>query len=140
MHAIRIGMTALAVLLVAGTGPAPTQAMESHDFAGEYLMEGWNLNTPGPGYRGVCSVEGGGPAYRVSCTNSDTGHKYVGKGLALGKTFSVLIGSELAVACPELPSDEYLVVYERQSNGVLEGTWINAHDATAGVETLVRAP
>jgi hypothetical protein len=136
MRQIRTTLPAVVALILGFANPAPAQDGGPRGFSGEYVMEGWGLDPRGIGYRGSCSVLGDGPAYRVSCINNDTRHTYVGKGLALGETLSIFVGDELAGDDPGLFSGEYLVVYRRQSNGVLEGTWLHAWSGTAGVETL----
>lgn len=136
MRQIRTRLPAIIALILGFASPAPAQDSGPRSFSGEYAMEGWGLGPFGIGYRGSCSVLGDGPAYRVSCINSSTRHIYIGKGLALGETLSIFVGDELAGGDPGPFSGEYLVVYRRQSSGVLEGTWLHAWSGTAGIETL----
>ena len=92
------------------------------DFAGEYRMAG----------RGF----GPTPGYEVSCFNVDTRHTYGGKGLSRGDTLALFIGDTLRGDHNTLFTGEYLVLYRRRADGVLEGTWLHAGSAAAGSETL----
>lgn len=140
MRPIRTMILTVTTLILAFASQASAEVGGPRDFAGDYVMQGWGLGPRGAGYRGSCSVLGDGPAYRVSCVNGDTGHAFVGKGLALGETLSILVGEELRGDDECLLADEYLVVYRRQANGVLDGLWINKRSGTAGVETLTPTP
>ena len=140
MRPSRAVIPTVVTLILTFAGPALAQANGPRGFAGEYVMEGWGLDPRGAGYRGSCSVLGDGPAYRVSCINSDTGIAYVGRGLALGDTLSILVGEEMRGDDEWLGVDEYLVLYRRQANGVLDGLWISERSGTAGVETLTPTP
>jgi hypothetical protein len=74
--------------------------------------------------------------YEVSCFNVDTRHTYVGKGLSRGDTLTLFIGDTLRGDHHTIFTGEYLVLYRRRADGVLEGTWLHAGSAAAGSETL----
>jgi hypothetical protein len=121
---------------VAMSTPAVAQNPPARNFSGEYVMQGQGVGPGDQAYSGSCSVQLDGPAYRVSCVNQQTRHTYVGKGLALGETFSIFIGDTLRGDHNSVFTGEYLVVYHRRADGVLEGSWVAAQGAASGRETL----
>ena len=123
---------ALAALTISGAADAQSPA----SFAGEYRMQGKGYGAADAAYDGTCSIVPDGQAYRVSCYNRDTRHTYTGKGLASGSTFSIFIGDLLRGDHNAIFAGEYLVVYTRRADGVLEGRWLHAPSAAAGSETL----
>ncbi len=137
-------MRVLAMAILGFTGIGQIGAAFSQDaagtnFAGEYVMAGKGFGPRDSAYGGTCSVKREEPAYVVSCFNRDTQHTYTGKGLAAGDTFSVFIGDHLRGDHNSAFIGEYLVVYRRRADGVLEGTWLHASTAAAGAETLTPA-
>lgn len=120
----------LAAEAVAGEEPRPW------DFAGEYRMAGRGFDPRDSAYGGTCSIRPATPGYEVSCFNVDTRHTYVGKGLSRGDTLALFIGDTLRGDHNTLFTGEYLVLYRRRADGVLEGTWLHAGSAAAGSETL----
>ena len=125
------------VLLVLATGfTGPVRAEQSDVLAGDYVMRGKGFNPSDSAYEGTCSLRGDGPVYEVSCFNQATRHTYVGRGLAVGNTFSVTIGDMLRGDHGGVFAGEYLVVYMRKPNGLLEGTWTETRGSAAGTETL----
>jgi hypothetical protein len=139
MRSICMTMSCLA-LVVGLASQALAQDGGPRQFSGEYVMEGQGLDPRDTAYRGSCSIRGDGPAYQVSCFNGDTRHTYVGRGLASGDSLSIFIGDDLRGDHNGLFAGEYLVVYRRQANGALDGTWIHAQSGAAGVETLTPMP
>ncbi len=119
--------------------PALAQDVAGASFAGEYAMAGKGFGPRDSAYSGTCSVKREEPGYIVSCFNRDTRHTYTGKGLAAGETFSVFIGDHLRGDHNDAFVGEYLVVYRRRADGVLEDTWLHASTAAAGAETLTPA-
>ena len=115
---------------------AEAAAAEAPPLAGDYRMQGRGFAPADSPYQGTCSLRGDGPVYDVSCFNADTRHTYVGRGLADGDTLAIFIGDSLRGDHGGIFAGEYLVLYRRQSNGVLEGTWIAAASSAAGRETL----
>jgi hypothetical protein len=125
--------------LVIGTGSAGISwAEQSSDLAGEYVMRGRGVGPGDSPYEGTCSLRGDGPVLEVSCFNQETGHTYVGRGLASGETLSITIGDVLSGDHGGVFVGEYLVVYRRGPNGLLEGTWVETRGGASGVETLTR--
>lgn len=120
----------LAAEAVAGEQPRPG------DFAGEYRMAGRGFGPRDSAYSGTCSVRRAAPGYEVSCFNVDTRHTYVGKGLSRGDTLTLFIGDTLRGDHNTVFTGEYLVLYQRRADGVLEGTWLHAGNAAAGSEIL----
>ena len=120
----------LAAEAVAGEEP------RTWDFAGEYRMAGRGFGPRDGAYSGTCTVRPATPGYEVSCFNVDTRHTYVGKGLSRGDTLALFIGDTLRGDHNTLFTGEYLVLYRRRADGVLEGTWLHAGSAAAGSETL----
>jgi hypothetical protein len=116
---------------------AEAVAGEEHpgDFAGEYRMAGRGFGARDSAYSGTCTVRSAAPGYEVSCFNVDTRHTYVGKGLSRGSTLTLFIGDTLRGDHNTLFTGEYLVLYQRRADGVLDGTWLHAGGA-AGSETL----
>ncbi len=139
MRSICLTMSCLTAI-VGVASQVPAQDIGPRQFSGDYVMEGRGLAPQDAAYRGSCSVRGDGPAYQVSCFNDDTRHTYAGRGLSLGETLSIFIGDELRGDHNSLLTGEYLVVYRRQANGVLNGTWLHAQSGAAGVETLTPMP
>ncbi len=125
----------LSVAFAAGLAGAAS-AGQSGGFAGEYLMRGQGFGPGDAAYQGTCSLGGDGPVYEVSCFNEATRHTYVGRGLAAGDTLAIAIGDMLRGDHGAVFVGEYLVIYERKSNGRLEGTWTGTRGSTAGTETL----
>jgi hypothetical protein len=128
-----LAATAL-VLLVGQTVSAEEQ--RAGDFAGEYTMAGRGFGPHDSAYRGSCTVRPATPGYEVSCFNADTRHTYVGKALQQGDALAVFIGDALRGDHNTLFQGEYLVLYRRRADGILEGTWVHAGSAAAGFETL----
>jgi len=125
------------VLLVLSTGFAgPAGAEQSGALAGDYVMRGKGFGPNDSAYEGTCSLHGDGPVYEVSCFNQATRHTYAGRGLAVGDTFSITIGDMLRGNHGGVFAGEYLVVYKRKPNGLLEGTWTETRGGAAGAETL----
>ena len=120
----------LAAQALAGEEP------RSWDFTGEYRMAGRGFGPRDSAYSGTCTVRPATPGYAVSCFNVDTRHTYVGKGLSHGDTLALFIGDTLRGDHNTLFTGEYLVVYRRRADGVLEGTWLHAGSAATGSETL----
>jgi hypothetical protein len=110
------------------------------DFSGTYRMEGKGFGPNDSDYRGTCELSLESRFYAVSCFNEDTRHTYVGKGLADGETLSVFIGDELKGDHNSVFTGEYLVVYRRQADGRLAGSWVYAQGPAAGWETLTPLP
>src|SRR5262245_21631965 len=131
-------MPRLALLLpaVIALHAAAVCAQSTVDYTGDYRMQGKGFGPADAAYEGTCTVHREQAAYRVSCFNSATRHTYVGKGLALGDTLSIVIGDILQGDHNASFAGEYLVVYHRRSDGVLDGTWVHAVSGAAGVETL----
>ncbi|HZB57098.1 MAG TPA: hypothetical protein VE527_25910 [Reyranella sp.] len=120
----------LAAKAVAGDEPRP------ENFAGDYRMAGRGFGPRDSAYSGTCTVRPAAPGYEVSCFNVDTRHTYVGKGLSRGDTLTLFIGDTLRGDHNTIFTGEYLVLYQRRADGVLEGTWLHAGSAAAGSETL----
>ena len=137
----RIGLAMAGSIALSAALAAPTTAEDTaaRDFAGEYTMQGKGFGPRDTAYEGTCSLRREEPAYQVSCFNRDTRHTYAGKGLAVGETLSIFIGDFLRGDHNGSFVGEYLVVYRRRADGVLEGTWIHATTAAAGTETLTPA-
>lgn len=118
MHKLLLAIVSASSILVA----LPTLAADQ-DISGEYAMKGTSLRPNSRPYVGVCTLKLNGPAYAVNCTNTDSGDKYIGRGLLRGDMFSLYLG-------------EYLVVYQVHSNGSLVGNWAHAPSDDYGEETL----
>jgi hypothetical protein len=136
MRMIVLGAAAV-VLAAFAIQPGAARAESSPDYSGDYRMQGKGFSASDAHYEGTCSLRRDNTSYRVSCYNSDTRHTYVGKGLAAGDTLSIFIGDLLQGDHNALFAGEYLVVYRRRADGVLDGTWVHAASAAAGAETLV---
>jgi hypothetical protein len=106
------------------------------NLAGQYRMQGKGFGANDQAYDGTCSLSGDGPAYRVSCYNGQTRHTYRGRGLASGDRLAIFIGDGLRGDHSAVFVGEYLVLYRRRADGVLEGTWIEAEGPASGGETL----
>jgi hypothetical protein len=106
------------------------------NLAGQYRMQGKGIGSNDSAYDGTCSLSGEGPAYRVSCYNSETRHTYSGRGLASGDRLAIFIGDQLRGDHSRVFIGEYLVLYRRRTDGVLEGTWIEAEGPASGSEIL----
>jgi hypothetical protein len=133
MDRLLLSLLALGFSAICVAGAA---AAEAPPLAGEYGMQGRGFAPTDSPYQGTCSLRGDGPAYEVSCFNADTRHTYVGRGLADGDTLAIFIGDSLRGDHGGVFAGEYLGLYRRQSNGVLDGTWIAAASGAAGRETL----
>jgi hypothetical protein len=129
---------ALAVLAAGFGGPAGAE--QSSVLAGDYVMRGRGFGPHDSAYEGTCSLRGDGPVYEVSCFNQATRHTYAGRGLAVGDTLSITIGDMLRGDHGGVFAGEYLVVYKRRQNGLLEGTWTDTRGGAAGAETLTPVP
>jgi hypothetical protein len=129
-------LSLLLTLGLAAVCVAEAAAAESPSLAGDYRMEGRGLAPEDSPYQGTCSLRGDGPVYDVSCFNADTRHTYVGRGLADGDRLAIFIGDSLRGDHGGVFAGEYLVLYQRQPDGVLAGTWIAAASRAAGRETL----
>lgn len=129
-----------ACLFILAVSSAPAAGEEVPNFSGHYLMEGKGFGPNDSAYRGTCQLDLQGAAYAVSCFNEDTKHTYVGKGLAAGDSLSIFIGDELKGDHNSIFTGEYLVVYRREANGRLAGTWIYAQGPATGSETLTPLP
>lgn len=105
------------------------------NFAGDYRMQGKGFGRNDRPYEGTCSLSGDGPAYRVSCYNNETQHTYSGRGLANGDTLAINIGDYLQGDHGGVFVGEYLAVYRRKADGVLEGIWVHSSGA-GGSESL----
>ena len=125
---------------IAFGGLSATQAAGDRNYAGEYVMAGKGFGPADTAYTGTCSVTPGDHAYAVSCFNSDTMHTYVGKGIGQGETFAIFIGDKLVGDHGQVFTGEYLVVYQREANGVLRGVWTHADTPVTGAETLTPKP
>ena len=123
------------VVLAAGFG-GPAGAEQSDALAGDYVMRGRGFAPDDSAYEGTCSLRGDGPVYEVSCFNKATRHTYAGRGLSVGDTLSITIGDTLRGDHGSVFVGEYLVVYKRGPNRLLEGTWIDTRGGAAGTETL----
>jgi hypothetical protein len=129
-----------ACLFIFAVSSGPVAAESAPDFSGNYLMEGKGFGPNDSAYRGTCQLDLQGASYAVSCFNEDTNHTYVGKGLVAGDTLSIFIGDELKGDHNSVFTGEYLVVYRREPNGRLAGTWIHAQGPATGSETLTPLP
>lgn len=116
----------------------PVPAADDHSYAGEYTMQGKGFGVKDSAYTGTCSLQSENQGYRVSCFNRDTQHTYVGKGLARGDTLAVFIGDILQGDHDAIYAGEYLVLYQRNADGSLTGTWLHTKSQAAGRETLTR--
>ncbi len=125
------------VVFVLTTGfTGPVRAEQSDVLAGDYVMRGKGFGPNDSAYEGTCSLRGEGPVYEVSCFNQATRHTYVGRGLAASDTFSITIGDVLRGDHGAVFAGEYLVVYKRKPNSLLDGTWTETRGGAAGTETL----
>lgn len=106
------------------------------DFSGDYVMRGKGFAANDSAYSGTCALTRSVQVYAVSCYNRDTRHTYTGKGLAVGDTLAIFIGDMLVGDHNRNFSGEYLVVYRRQADGSLSGTWVHSETESAGAETL----
>lgn len=127
---------AVSGIALATSMPASLPVAAEADFAGEYAMSGKGFGPRDTAYLGTCSLSRDQQAYRVSCYNSDTRHTYTGRGVAAGDTLAVFIGDELKGDHNSLFTGEYLVLYRRQPDGSLAGTWLHAASPASGAETL----
>lgn len=133
---MRVLPSSIALLCLALAGPAGAQEKGAPDFAGEYVMTGKGFGPNDTAYVGTCSISPEDQVYRVSCYNEDTRHTYVGKGIGAGDTLAIYIGDELRGDHSSFYLAQYLVVYRRQPDGSLQGTWVHTESASAGAETL----
>ena len=123
-------------LVYAMSSPIANAQPKEPSFAGEYVMSGKGFSPNDSRYEGTCSIAQDDRAYRVSCFNQDTRHTYVGKGIAMGETLAIFIGDRLKGDHNSVFEGQYLVVYRRQPDGQLVGTWVHAEMETSGAETL----
>lgn len=128
------------VLASAMCSPIASAETKEQGFAGEYIMKGKGFGPNDSPYEGTCSIAQNGREYRVSCFNQDTRHTYVGKGLALGETLAIVIGDLLKGDHNAVFEGQYLVVYRREPDGKLSGTWVQAEGDASGAETLTPKP
>ncbi|HXV22993.1 MAG TPA: hypothetical protein VED46_01925 [Alphaproteobacteria bacterium] len=133
---MRILMFCAALLCAISPGLAVAQEGASSGFAGEYVMAGKGFHPSDAPYVGTCSIAADDQAYRVSCYNEGTQHTYIGKGLGIGDTLAIYIGDELRGDHGSIYLAQYLVVYQRQPDGSLKGTWLHTESPAAGAETL----
>ncbi len=126
----------LAFLVFAIGFAGPVGAEQSGGLAGDYEMRGKGFGPNDSAYEGTCALRGNGPIYEVSCFNQATRHTYIGRGLAAGDTLSITIGDMLRGDHGGVFAGEYLVVYKRKPNGLLEGTWTETRGGAAGTEAL----
>ena len=131
-------ITALVILSAAICTPIARAQANEPSFAGAYVMSGKGYGSNDTPYAGTCSImqEQERGMYEVSCFNQDTRHTYVGKGLAMGQTLAIFIGDHLRGDHNTVFAAEYLVVYQRQPDGRLVGTWLHADSQRSGEETL----
>ena len=135
----RINQFASVILCSAAfMGFASAQTTGEIDFSGEYVMQGKGFDPNDSAYTGTCSLQRANRGYQVSCYNRDTRHTYVGKGLARGDTLAVFIGDMLQGDHNVIYAGEYLVLYQRNPDGNLTGTWLHTKSQFAGAETLTR--
>ena len=116
--------------------PGSALAAGDVDFSCDYVMRGKGFAANDSAYSGTCAVTRAAQAYAVSCFNQDTRHTYTGKGLAVGDTLAIFIGDMLAGDHNRNFTGEYLVVYRRQADGSLAGTWVHSETDSAGTEIL----
>lgn len=109
-----------AVLLLAEVADAA-----DGDLSGAYAMTGTSLRPNSQTYEGECILALVGEVYNVTCINSGSGDKYVGKGIRRGDQFSLYLG-------------EYLIVYRIEENGRLTGSWAHSRSDDYGKENLKR--
>ncbi len=133
---MRILVFCVALTGALSAGFAAAQDGTSSDFAGEYVMAGKGFSPSDAPYVGTCSIAPDDQAYQVSCFNQDTQHTYVGKGLGMGDTLAIYIGDNLRGDHSSIYLAQYLVVYQRQPDGSLKGTWVHTESPAAGAETL----
>jgi hypothetical protein len=126
------GIASLAMALTASAASAAGEV----DFAGDYVMRGKGFAANDSAYQGTCTLKREAAVYQVSCYNQDTRHTYTGKGLATGDTLAIFIGDLLQGDHNRSFTGEYLVVYRRQADGSLTGTWVHSETDSAGSETL----
>ena len=106
------------------------------DFSGDYHMAGKGSGSGDSAYAGTCRIGAETQGYAVSCFNADTRHTYSGKGLAQDDMLAISIGDTLRGDHNSVFVAEYLALYRRRADGVLEGTWVHAGSPAAGLETL----
>ncbi|MFA5949262.1 MAG: hypothetical protein WC807_03155 [Hyphomicrobium sp.] len=123
MRKMQYPLLAVLCAALASSAFAPSVLAADKDLSGEYAMKGTSLRPNSTPYVGVCTLKLEGPAYNVNCTNTDSGDKYVGRGLQRGDMFSLYLG-------------EYLIVYHVQGDGALAGNWAHARSNDYGEETL----
>jgi hypothetical protein len=123
------------------SGPVLASGTETsaRDFSGDYGMTGKGFGPRDNAYAGTCRISASVQGYDVACFNADTRHTYVGKGTAQDDTLAVFIGDTLRGDHNSVFMGEYLVLYRARADGVLEGTWLHAGSAAAGIETLTPA-
>ena len=119
---------------------AAAEEVSEIDYSGNYVMQGKGFGANDSAYTGTCSLslQGTKRDYHVSCYNQDTRPTYVGKGLARGDTLALFIGDVLQGDHNAIYAGEYLVLYQRKTDGDLTGIWLHAKSSAAGMETLVR--
>ena len=116
-------LTTAIVFIVASLLASGVPAAVDRDLNGDYAMNGTSLRPNSRPYVGVCTLKLSGPVYDVNCTNTDSGDRYVGKGLQRGDIFCLYLG-------------EYLVVYHVEADGRLVGNWAHSRSDDYGQETL----
>ena len=136
MQGPNLRITALVIVSAVICTPIAKSQANEPSFAGEYIMNGKGYGSNDSPYVGTCSIMQEREMYEVSCFNQDTQHTYVGKGLAMGQTLAIFIGDPLRGDHNTVFAGEYLVVYQRQPDGRLVGTWVNAKSPSSGEETL----
>jgi hypothetical protein len=132
----RFALAALIALTLDAGVAAAADIDPAVDLAGQYRMQGKGFGANDSAYDGTCSLSREGPDYRVSCYNSQTRHTYSGRGLVSGDRLAIVIGDQLRGDHTGVFMGEYLVLYRRRADGVLEGTWIEAAGPASGSETL----
>lgn len=116
---------------------APNVAMAAQrDLSGLYTMQGKSADADDSPYSGTCTLKAQGDYYDVSCFNAAAKHTYVGRGIAMGDQFSILIGDVLRGDHEMVYKGEYLVVYKIAADGSLKGQWVHALADSHGEETL----
>lgn len=140
MNGLRTARALVAALGIALSVPAVAADGAGNsgeaDYSGDYVMTGQGFGAQDSVYHGTCSLTRAGPGYDVSCFNSDTRHTYTGRGLSAGVHLAVFIGDELKGDHNSVYAGEYLVLYQRQADGSLSGTWLQAGSQAGGRETL----
>ena len=133
MRALTPWIAAVCALSIA---PAAAQQTAEPDFSGEYVMNGKGFDDADAPYSGTCSIKPDGRSYQISCFNPAVKHTYTGKGIGAGDTLAIYIGDRLQGDHTSIYLGEYLVVYRRQPDGSLTGTWVYSNGVAEGTETL----